>query len=118
VSQGIIPTDNMVKGFADNAGISGPSYYHYPGREGSAPSSFGAAQNLAAPLPLFPDFRDGDRDYPNGWIDQGPIRYRYSCSTCHSPHGTALPNDTPAAIGFPDLRMGRKSPNELCRQCH
>jgi hypothetical protein len=118
VSKGIIPTDNMVDRFAKEAGITGPGYYHYPGREGSAPSSFGAAQNATSPLPFFPDYRDGDRDFPNGYLDQGPIRYRFSCSTCHDPHGSPLPNSDPGASGYPDLRMTWKAPNDLCRQCH
>jgi hypothetical protein len=117
-SQGIIPTDDMAEGFARLAGITGPTRHHYPGSDGNAPSAFGPAQNAASPLPFFPDFRDGNRDYPDGYLAHGPIRYRYSCSTCHDPHGTTLPNSDPSAAGYPDLRMTRLAPNDLCRQCH
>jgi hypothetical protein len=122
VNNEIISTDNMVIYYSGLIGLTGPSYYKYPGLGGSAPGIFTSAVNAANAasgnsLPFFPDFVDGSRDFTNGYIGLGPIRYRFTCSTCHNPHGTNLSN-TPGASGNPDLRLPRTNPSDLCNVCH
>ncbi len=111
----IIPTKDMVDYYAAAAGLTGPSRYRYPGGN-ARPDSF---NNATSPLPLFPDYGpDGDRTFDNayngtGWV----LTYRFTCSTCHNPHGTTLPN-TSGGSGYPDLREPRNSPPTLCLRCH
>jgi predicted CxxxxCH...CXXCH cytochrome family protein len=114
----IITTDNMVRDYANLIGLSGPSYYQYPLSGGSAnPSAYNPA---VSDLPFLPDFNgDGFRDFTNAWNNLGVrIAYRHTCSTCHNPHGTAEPNDSTAAEGYPDLRLRKANPNTLCNRCH
>jgi mono/diheme cytochrome c family protein len=119
----IIPTDNMVRQYAALASVTGPAFYHYPNLPGSDPASFTAAlnadyMNRPAKLPLFPDFADGSRDFTNGYLNKGLVRYRFTCSTCHNPHGTPEPNANRGSPGWPDLRARRTNPNNLCNACH
>jgi predicted CXXCH cytochrome family protein len=110
----IISTDDMVTWFAQATGSTGPGRYHYPGRPDADPSRY---KNIDSPIPLFPDFTDGSRDFLNGYSNQGPLKYRYTCVTCHDPHGS--PDPALNGIGnasYPDLRMKKSS--ELCVQCH
>ena len=115
VAGDIISTDNMVDWYAAVVGLSGPSRYRYPGSGTSDPATFSSA---ASPLPFFPDFPDGVRDFTNGYMNNGPIKYRFTCSTCHSPHGTTLPNTPATTLGYPDLRLPRTGSGYLCAQCH
>jgi hypothetical protein len=111
----IVTTDNMVQYYAGLNNISGPSYYQYPPATGSsAPSAYVPANS---PLPFTPDYGDSDRDFTNGYQGQGRIRFRFTCSTCHDPHGTTLPNQS-SQDGYPDLRLRKNNPNALCAACH
>ncbi len=111
----IITTDNMVAYYAGRNNISGPSYYRYPLAGDAHPSSYNPA---VSDLPLTPDYLDGSRDFTNAYDALGVrIGYRPSCSTCHNPHGNALPN-APAGDGYPDLRLRKNNPNTLCLRCH
>jgi len=116
-SNGIVSTDDMVTWFADpsRGNLSGPSRYKYPGTGTSNPAAF---NNVTSPLPFFPDVPDGVRDFPNGYLNQGWIKYRFTCSTCHNPHGTTLPNTAISILGYPDLRLPRTGPGYLCGECH
>jgi predicted CxxxxCH...CXXCH cytochrome family protein len=118
VNDEIITTDNMVIYYKNLIGLTGPSYYRYP-RFPSGPSDANPAtfNNLSSPIPFFPDFVDGSRDFTNGYLGLGPIRYRFTCSTCHNPHGTTLAN-TSGSNGYPDLRLRRMNPADLCNECH
>jgi predicted CxxxxCH...CXXCH cytochrome family protein len=116
VNNEIISTDDMVTWFASLTGKTGPGHFRYPGSGNANPATY---NNLTSPLPFFPDYADGSRDFTNGYLNQGLIRYRFTCSTCHNPHGT--PYSTQNTIGgeaYPDLRMKRLNPNELCVACH
>jgi hypothetical protein len=113
----IVSTDNMVKDYADLVGKSGPSYYQYPVATGSAlPSAYNPA---ASDLPFMADYADSNRDFTSGYTGPsvGRIRYRFTCSTCHDPHGTNLPN-TMGLDGYPDLRLRKANPSTLCQRCH
>jgi predicted CxxxxCH...CXXCH cytochrome family protein len=123
VNNEIIPTDNMVDQYAAAAAVSGPSRYHYPNLPGNDPASFTSVINADylnrfSKLPLHPDFTDGSRDFTNGYLNKGPVRYRFTCSTCHNPHGTPEPNTNRGSEGWPDLRARRTNPNTLCSACH
>jgi hypothetical protein len=112
----IISTDDMVGWYATATGKTGPGKYHYPGLPDADPMRF---NNALSPLPLFPDFPDGSRDYKNGYSNMGTLKYRYTCVTCHDPHGSPYP--TWNGIGnasYPDLRLKKSNPSELCGQCH
>lgn len=112
----IIATDNMVSWYAAAVGQSGLSKYKYPGSANANPATFDPS---ASPLPFFPDYADGVRDFADGYLGQGPIRYRFTCSTCHDPHGS--PYASSNGIGgeaFPDLRLKKANPPELCYACH
>ena len=111
VNGDVISTDNMVKAF----GGDGAGRYMYPGTTSSLPSSYSHATTT---LPFFPDVLDGSRDFTNAYIGLGRIVYRLTCSTCHNPHGTTLPNGNNSATGFPDLRLEKPPVNTLCNQCH
>ena len=113
IDREIITTDNMVDWFKAYGGLN--TYYRYPGTGDSNPVGF---NNATSPLPFFPDFGDGIRDFTNGYQGQGLIRYRFTCSTCHNPHGTLEPNVGTASEGYPDLRLRKTNPNALCNQCH
>ncbi len=116
INNEIISTDDMVGWYKTAAGITGPSFYRYPGSASALPGSF---NNLTSPLPFFPDYGDGTRDFTNGYLGQGLVRYRYTCSTCHNPHGS--PYSTSNSIGgdaYPDLRLKRQNPSDLCTTCH
>ena len=115
----IITTDNMVRDYANLIGLTGPNYYQYPLPGGTAnPGAYTVTQNGASPLPFSPDYVDGTRDFTNAWNNLGvAIKYRYTCSTCHNPHGTTEPN-TSAGEGYPDLRLRKMNPNTLCNRCH
>ncbi len=111
----IIPTDDMVGFYGAASGTSGPSRYKYPGTADANPAGF---NNAASPLPFFPDAVDGSRDFTNAYNNSGlRIKYRFTCSTCHDPHGTVLSN-IPMGDGYPDLRERGKNPNTLCLECH
>jgi len=116
VSNGIISTDDMVTWFADpsRGNLSGPNRYKYPGTGTSDPAAF---NNVTSPLPFFPDVPDGVRDFPIGYLNQGWIKYRFTCSTCHDPHGTTSQN-FPGNSWYPDLRLPKTNPSTLCLQCH
>jgi hypothetical protein len=115
----IISTDNMVKDYAARIGLTGPSYYHYPTLGGALPGSYTLAQNASSPLPFFPDFGDGVRDFTNTWNGLGATKYRYTCSTCHNPHGTTdTAQNFSGGDSYPDLRLKKRNPNALCQQCH
>ena len=61
------------------------------------------------------------RDFTNGYLNRGRIVYRYTCSTCHNPHGTSEPNTNRGSEGYPDLRHRRINPSGstyLCVACH
>jgi hypothetical protein len=106
----------MVAWYRIAAGRTGSPVYKYPGTANADPAGF---NNLASPLPFFPDFADGVRDFDNGYLDRGAIRYRFTCSTCHDPHGS--PYTATNGIGgysYPDLRLKRQSPADLCVACH
>jgi hypothetical protein len=116
VNNEIISTDDMVADYATRAGITGPSMYHYPGSGNANPATF---NNLTSPLPFFPDFVDGSRDFTNGYIGQGLIRYRFTCSTCHDPHGSpSVSSNVVGGDAYPDLRLKRNNPSDLCFACH
>ncbi len=111
----IIPTDNMVRYYAEAANVSGPSFYQYPGLGDANPAAY---VETGAPLPFFPDYVDGSRDFTNAYSNMGVrIKYRFTCSTCHDPHGTTLPN-TSGLTGYPDLRLTRLGDGRLCARCH
>lgn len=115
----IISTDNMVKDYAARIGLTGPSYYHYPTLGGALPGSYTLVQNASSPLPFFPDFGDGVRDFTNTWNGLGATKYRYTCSTCHNPHGTTdTAQNFSSGDSYPDLRLKKRNPNALCQQCH
>lgn len=112
----IISTDDMVSWFAQATGKTGPGKYHYPGRPDADPARF---NNALSPLPLFPDFPDGSRDFKEGYSNQGLLKYRYTCVTCHDPHGSPFPAwNTIGNASYPDLRLKKSNPSELCSQCH
>ncbi len=114
VNNEIIPTEDMVLWYEEASGMA-MSRYHYPGSGGASPQAY---DNAVATLPLFPDYPDGSRDFTNGYLDEGLIRYRFTCSTCHDPHGSVDPAlNGLGAAAYPDLRM-RKIPGDLCNQCH
>jgi predicted CxxxxCH...CXXCH cytochrome family protein len=116
VNNEIITTDDMVAWYATATGSTGPSKYKYPGSGNANPATF---NNLSSPLPFFPDYGDGSRDFTNGYLGQGLVRYRFTCSTCHNPHGSTYTSSN--AIGgeaYPDLRLKRTNPNDLCNACH
>jgi predicted CxxxxCH...CXXCH cytochrome family protein len=115
----IIPTDDMVRWYATQAGVTGPGFFHYPDTPSSSPSSAGSEWNATkrTPLPFFPDFQDGDRDFTDGYRNAGRIVYRFTCATCHNPHGTADPNTRSGDAGYPDLRI-RRTNNAICVRCH
>ncbi len=111
----IITTDDMVDYYKMATGLSGPSRYKYPGTSDANPAAF---NNAASPLPFFPDLVDGSRDFTNAYNDTGlRIKYRFTCSTCHNPHGTPLSNVL-VGEGYPDLRESKKNPDILCLECH
>ncbi len=88
----------------------------YPTLADANPAAF---DNPASPLPFFPDFADGSRDFTNGYLGQGPIRYRFTCSTCHDPHGSPYTSSNGSGgDAWPDLRMKRQNPPDLCTACH
>jgi predicted CxxxxCH...CXXCH cytochrome family protein len=113
----IIPTDNMVKDYASRIGMTGPSYYQYPLTTSANPAVYGSP---VSDLPFFPDYLDGTRDFQNayGYAPGVRIKYRFTCSTCHNPHGTTLANTGGTARGYPDLRLPKTSPSTLCGRCH
>ncbi len=117
----IIPTDNMVRDYANLSGITGPVYYQYPLSAGiSSPAAYNTNNST---LPFLPDIVDGSRDFTSAWKNLGVrIPYRFTCSTCHDPHGTALQNisspDPRYPDGYPDMRLSKSNPNTLCVQCH
>ena len=112
----IIATDDMVRYYAGLNNISGPSFYKYPGGADANPAAF---SNAASPLPFFPEYGPGsDRSFVNAYDNTGlAVRYRFTCSTCHDPHGTTLPNSA-MADGYPDLRERKANPIVLCVRCH
>jgi predicted CxxxxCH...CXXCH cytochrome family protein len=122
----VIDTDNMVRDYANLIGLSGPTFYKYPGTGNANPAAFTSAVNAAnaasgTSLPLFPDFNgDGNRDFTNAWNNLGArIVYRYTCSTCHNPHGTTdTTGNTSGGDSYPDIRLKKSNPNALCSQCH
>jgi hypothetical protein len=114
----IITTDDMVEWLKAFGGLN--VAYKYPGAADSNPGNFNIA---ASSLPFRPDYQDGVRDFMNGYLNLGPIRYRFTCSTCHDPHGTTLQNQSSSDPGYPDLRLMKSSPNTnnrnpLCNECH
>ena len=120
INDEIISTDNMVKDYAALIGLTGPSYYHYPNLGGALPGAYTVTQNASSPLPFFPDFGDGTRDFTNAWNNLfATIKYRFTCSTCHNPHGTTdTSGNLPNGNSYPDLREKRTNPPALCRECH
>ncbi len=112
----IITTDDMVAWYAQVTGSTGPSHYKYPGRTDANPRFFNTA---LSPLPFNPDFPDGSRDFGNGYSNLGPIKYRFTCVTCHDPHGSAYRSwNSPGGDAYPDLRLKKNNPSALCGQCH
>jgi predicted CxxxxCH...CXXCH cytochrome family protein len=112
----IIPTDNMVYDYAQLIGLTGPGYYQYPFTGSSYPTAYNPA---LSDLPFSYDFADGTRDFTNAYNGLGVrIAYRFTCSTCHNPHGTALANAPGVSVGYPDLRLQKMSPSTLCNRCH
>lgn len=111
----ILPTDIMVFDYAQLISMSGPSYYQYPFTGSSHPAAYNPT---LSDLPFSYDFADGTRDFTNAYNGLGVrIAYRFTCSTCHTPHGTTLAN-SPGAVAYPDLRLPRMGPGYLCGQCH
>jgi predicted CXXCH cytochrome family protein len=116
VNNEIIATDNMVSWYAAARGFTGSSRYKYPGSANADPAAF---NNALSPLPFFPDHPDGFRDFTDGYLGRGLIRYRYTCSTCHDPHGSPLPSSNGfGGEAWPDLRLKRTLPADLCYACH
>jgi len=113
----IITTADMLTWITAQGGNSGPSSYRYPVPGGTSnPATF---SNATSSLPFFPDVTDGVRDFTNGYQSLGPIRYRYTCSSCHNPHGSPdTTNNGNNGDSWPDLRFKRMNPNTLCLQCH
>lgn len=116
INNEIVSTDAMVNWYASVNGLSGPGTYRYPGVTGADPASFDPS---LSPLPFFPDYSDGVRDFTNGYLGLGLVRYRFTCSTCHDPHGTAYTTENAfSGNAYPDLRLQRFTPNSLCAMCH
>jgi hypothetical protein len=115
VNNEIIATDNMVQYYAQLIGLLGPGYLQYPSTGSSYPTAYNPT--LSA-LPFSYDFADGTRDFTNAYNGLGVrIAYRFTCSTCHTPHGTTLAN-SPGAVAYPDLRLQKMLPSALCNMCH
>ncbi len=112
----IIATDDMVDYYKAASGLTGPSRYRYPASGNANPNTF---INATSPLPFFPDYGpDNDRTFSNAYNNTGwLLKYRFTCSTCHNPHGTTLPN-TAGGSGYPDLREPKSTPDTLCLECH
>ncbi len=104
----IISTDAMVDDYRSQPGANaGSPYYKYPGSTSADPSTYDPA---TAPLKLYPDYLDGNRDFDqNTDYGSSPIRYRYVCQTCHDVHGTTYPFD---------VRLDYLNSSDLCIQCH
>jgi hypothetical protein len=115
VNNEIISTDAMVAWFNQVTGNAN-SRFKYPGRSDANPTFF---SNALSPLPMSPDFPDGNRDFVSGYGNVGLLKYRFTCVTCHDPHGSPSPAwNNPGGASYPDLRLKRTNPSELCGQCH